>query len=61
MTELVYRPRDVGDILAQKIISDNRTLVDHLVDVLIDKETIEGEEFRQLLNQSSLQTKVVSD
>ena len=46
---------------AQKIISDNRTLVDHLVDVLIDKETIEGEEFRQLLNQSSLQTKVVSD
>ncbi|MFY0608999.1 MAG: ATP-dependent zinc metalloprotease FtsH [Candidatus Atelocyanobacterium thalassa] len=46
---------------AEKIISDNRILVDHLVDVLIDQETIEGKEFRQLLNQSLSKREVVSD
>ena len=46
---------------AEKIISDNRILVDHLVDVLIDQETIEGEEFRQLLNQPLSKHKAISD
>jgi cell division protease FtsH len=34
---------------ARKIISENRTLIDRLVDLLIDQETIEGEQFRQIV------------
>ncbi|HAC64624.1 MAG TPA: cell division protein FtsH [Cyanothece sp. UBA12306] len=36
---------------AQSIIEDNRVIIDRLVDILIDQETIEGEEFRQLLGK----------
>lgn len=35
--------------LARKIIRDNREVVDRLVDLLIEKETIDGEEFRQIV------------
>ena len=28
---------------------DNRTVIDRLVDILIEKETIDGEEFRQIV------------
>ncbi len=38
---------------AQKIIRENRATVDQLVDLLIEHETIEGEEFRQLLDELS--------
>ncbi|WP_019504861.1 ATP-dependent zinc metalloprotease FtsH [Pleurocapsa sp. PCC 7319] len=38
---------------AKNIISENRLAVDRIVDILIDKETIEGEEFRQLLAKFS--------
>ncbi|MCC5643323.1 ATP-dependent zinc metalloprotease FtsH2 [Nostoc sp. CHAB 5824] len=34
---------------AKKLIRDNRTVTDRLVDLLIEKETIDGEEFRQIL------------
>lgn len=34
---------------ARRIIRDNRSLVDRLVEVLLDKETIEGDEFRQIV------------
>ncbi|EKQ70111.1 ATP-dependent metalloprotease FtsH [Leptolyngbyaceae cyanobacterium JSC-12] len=34
---------------ARRIIRENRPLVDRLVDVLLDKETIEGDEFRQIV------------
>jgi cell division protease FtsH len=36
---------------ACKIITENRQLIDRLVDILIDKETIEGEEFRKIVNE----------
>nr|WP_304529257.1 ATP-dependent zinc metalloprotease FtsH [Cyanothece sp. BG0011] len=36
---------------AQTIIRENRAMVDRLVDILIDQETIEGDEFRQLLEE----------
>ncbi len=36
---------------AQTIIRENRAMVDRLVDILIDQETIEGDEFRQLLEK----------
>ncbi|WP_324127347.1 ATP-dependent zinc metalloprotease FtsH [Cyanobacterium sp. uoEpiScrs1] len=36
---------------ARNIIQDNRNAIDYLVDVLIDQETIEGEQFRQLLER----------
>ena len=36
---------------AQNIIRENRAMVDRLVEILIDQETIEGEEFRQLLEK----------
>nr|YP_009391722.1 Cell division protein FTSH [Laurenciella marilzae]ARW59866.1 Cell division protein FTSH [Laurenciella marilzae] len=34
-----------------KIIKNNRVIIDKLVDVLIEKETIEGEEFRRIIEQ----------
>jgi cell division protease FtsH len=34
---------------ACKIIRDNREVIDRLVDLLIEKETIDGEEFRQIV------------
>lgn len=36
---------------AQNMIQENRTAIDHLVDILIDQETIEGEQFRLLLEK----------
>lgn len=35
--------------LAIKIVRENRDVIDRLVDLLIDKETIDGEEFRQIV------------
>jgi cell division protease FtsH len=32
-----------------KIIRENRTVIDRLVDILIEKETIDGDEFRQIV------------
>ncbi|KAF3890403.1 MULTISPECIES: ATP-dependent zinc metalloprotease FtsH2 [Nostocales] len=34
---------------AKKIVRDNRTVMDRLVDLLIEKESIDGEEFRQIV------------
>ena len=34
---------------AKQIILDNRTVIDRLVDLLVEKETIDGEEFRQIV------------
>ncbi|MEH2294788.1 ATP-dependent zinc metalloprotease FtsH2 [Nostoc sp.] len=34
---------------AKKLIRDHRTVTDRLVDLLIEKETIDGEEFRQIV------------
>ena len=35
--------------IARKTIQDNRVVIDRLVDLLIEKETIDGEEFRQIV------------
>ena len=46
--------KQIVDICHQKaleIIKDNRVIIDYLVDVLIEKETIEGSEFRQIIKQ----------
>ncbi|MDJ0632522.1 MAG: ATP-dependent zinc metalloprotease FtsH [Xenococcaceae cyanobacterium MO_188.B29] len=47
---------------AKQIIRDNRALLDRLVDVLIEQETIEGEEFRKLVKEfsQSSQSKLVT-
>jgi cell division protease FtsH len=34
---------------AKQIIEENRSLIDRLVDLLIDRETIEGEQFREFI------------
>lgn len=34
-----------------QIIKNNRAIIDRLVDILIEKETIEGEEFRKILSE----------
>ena len=34
---------------ARQIVRDNRAVIDRLVDLLIDKETIDGDEFRQIV------------
>nr|YP_009294563.1 cell division protein [Asparagopsis taxiformis]AOM66046.1 cell division protein [Asparagopsis taxiformis] len=34
-----------------QIIKDNRVVIDRLVDILIEKETIDGNEFRQIINE----------
>ena len=36
---------------ARKIIRENRILMDRLVDLLIEKETIEGDEFRRIVSE----------
>ena len=36
---------------AIEIIKDNRVIIDYLVDVLIEKETIDGNEFRQIISK----------
>ena len=38
-----------GHQIACKIVRENREVIDRLVDLLIDKETIDGQEFRQIL------------
>ena len=38
---------------AKTIISDNRLAIDRIVDILIERETIEGKEFRELLAKYS--------
>ena len=38
---------------AKQIISENRLAVDRIVDLLVDKETIDGKEFRELLAKFS--------
>nr|YP_009395456.1 Cell division protein FTSH [Polysiphonia infestans]ARW64436.1 Cell division protein FTSH [Polysiphonia infestans] len=35
----------------RKIIKNNRVIIDKLVDILIEKETIDGEEFRKIIKQ----------
>jgi cell division protease FtsH len=35
--------------IARQLIRDNREVIDRLVDLLIEKETIDGEEFRQIV------------
>ena len=32
-----------------KLVEDNREVIDRLVDILVEKETIDGEEFRQIV------------
>nr|QVY57883.1 cell division protein [Betaphycus gelatinus] len=34
-----------------QMIKDNRVVIDRLVDLLIEKETIDGEEFREIINE----------
>ena len=36
---------------ARQIMRENRKLLDHLVDLLIEQETIEGEQFRQVVSE----------
>jgi cell division protease FtsH len=36
---------------AKRLIQENREVIDRLVDLLIDKETIDGEEFRQIVSE----------
>ena len=38
-----------GHQLARQIVRDNRQVIDRLVDLLIEKETMDGEEFRQIV------------
>ncbi|OPF15438.1 cell division protein FtsH [Microcystis aeruginosa KW] len=45
--ELVKQCHD----LATKLILDNRVVIDRLVDILIEQETIDGDEFRRLLTE----------
>jgi cell division protease FtsH len=36
---------------ARRIIRENRTVIDRLVDLLIERETIDGDEFRQIVSE----------
>jgi cell division protease FtsH len=38
---------------ARQIIRDNRVVIDQLVDLLIDKETIEGDQLLQIINEQT--------
>jgi cell division protease FtsH len=36
---------------ARALLREHRVLMDHLVDVLLERETVDGEEFRQIVSQ----------
>lgn len=36
---------------AKRLIQENRIVVDHLVEILIEQETIDGEQFRQIVTE----------
>jgi cell division protease FtsH len=36
---------------ARRIMQENRAVIDRLVDLLIEKETIDGDEFRQIVSE----------
>jgi cell division protease FtsH len=36
---------------ARRIMRENREVIDRLVDLLVEKETIDGEEFRQIVSE----------
>ncbi len=40
-----------GHNLARKIVRENREVIDRLVDLLIEKETIDGEELKQIVSE----------
>ena len=40
-----------GHQLARKIVRENREVIDRLVDLLIEKETIDGEELKQIISE----------
>jgi cell division protease FtsH len=42
---------------ARRIIRENRALVDKLVEALLDEETIDGDEFRQIVERYTELTK----
>jgi cell division protease FtsH len=44
---------------AKQIIEDKRPLIDHLVDLLIDQETIEGDRFREIISEFKLDKPVL--
>ena len=45
---------------AKQIVRDNRALIDYLVDLLVEKETIDGDAFRQIVEQYSSGAKETS-
>jgi cell division protease FtsH len=47
--EQVRQIAEHGHNLARKIVRENREVIDRLVDLLIEKETISGEELRQIV------------
>ncbi|MGL5080011.1 MAG: ATP-dependent zinc metalloprotease FtsH [Microcoleaceae cyanobacterium] len=52
--QIDQKVRDIAllcDGRARKIIRDHRSLVDDLVDLLLERETIEGEEFRKVVSE----------
>ncbi|MEL7225185.1 MAG: cell division protein FtsH, partial [Cyanobacteria bacterium J06576_12] len=53
-TKIDEKVRAIADQSLEKaieILRDNRALVDRLVDTLIEKETIDGEEFRDIVSE----------
>jgi cell division protease FtsH len=51
---------EAGRRKAVEIITEHRHLVDVLTDLLLDKETIEGEEFRQIIDRETGRKEVVA-
>ncbi len=52
---------EAGRAKAIEIISTNRQLVETLTDLLLDKETIEGEEFRQIVERETQKSDPVNN
>ena len=53
-TQIDHRIRQIafeGYQKARQMLSENRELMDYLVDLLLEKETIEGEEFRKIVSE----------
>ena len=57
--QAIHQIVEVAHHQARQLLEDHRVLMDYLVDLLIDQETIEGDQFREIVNQQKREQQTV--
>ncbi|MEB3249241.1 MAG: ATP-dependent zinc metalloprotease FtsH [Merismopediaceae bacterium] len=58
--QAIHQIVEVAHHQARQLLEDHRALMDDLVDLLIDQETIEGDQFREIVNQQKREHQAVT-